>query len=332
MNDLAATSGVRRDMDDDAILDAARRVIAVEIDGMRALQDSLSTDLAAAVRAIAALEGRVICTGIGKSGHVARKIAATLSSTGTPAYFVHGAEASHGDLGMITTDDAIIALSRSGETRELGDLVAYSRRHGVTLIAMTAVAESSLGSAADLRLLVPDMAEACTETRAPTTSTTTMMALGDALAVALLEMRGFRADDFKLYHPGGKLGASLVTAGELMHTGDAMPLAPESASLTDAIAEISHKGMGCVGITDSEGRLAGILTDGDVRRLLTRGERPDGVAEAMGRNPFAVAPDTLCAALLRDLNERKISQLFVLEDSRPVGIIHLHDLLRIGVS
>ena len=316
----------------DAMLDAARRVISIEIDGMQALKDGLTEEFARAVEAISGLKGRVICTGIGKSGHVARKIAATLASTGTPAYFVHGAEASHGDLGMITTDDAIIALSRSGETRELGDLVAYSRRHGVTLIAMTAVADSSLATSADIRLLVPDVAEACNETRAPTTSTTTMMALGDALAVVLLESHGFRADDFKTFHPGGKLGASLVTAGELMQSGDAMPLVREDASLADAIAEISAKSLGCVGVTDPDGALVGILTDGDIRRLLARGERPDGVADAMGRGPFSVAPGDFAANLLRELNDRKITQLFVVEDARPVGIIHLHDLLRIGVA
>ena len=318
-------------MDATGELAIAKKVIDLEIAALGALRDGLDGRFVEAVEAILALEGRVICSGIGKSGHIARKIAATLASTGTPAYFVHAGEASHGDLGMITPEDAVLALSRSGETRELDDLVHYCRRHGVTLIAMTAIADSALGRAANILLQIPDVEEACAETRAPTSSTTMMIALGDALAVALLEARGFRADDFKAYHPGGKLGASLQTAADLMHAGEALPLVDEAARLDAAIAMISEKGLGCVGVTDARGRLAGILTDGDVRRLVLAERRPEGIAEAMHRNPVAMAPGDLAADILRVMNARKITQVFVVEDGQPVGVVHMHDLLVAGV-
>ncbi len=318
-------------MDKRPELATARKVIELEIDALKALRDSLDGAFVAAVQAVLERDGRLICSGIGKSGHIARKIAATLASTGTPAYFVHAGEASHGDLGMITQADSVLALSRSGETRELDDLVHYCRRHGVTLIAMTAVAESALGRASDICLAIPDVAEACAETRAPTSSTTMMIALGDALAVALLEARGFRAEDFKAYHPGGKLGASLQTAGDLMHSGDALPLVGETARLDAAIAMISEKGLGCVGVSDAAGRLAGILTDGDVRRLVLAPSRPEAIAQAMHRNPVVMAPTDLAADILREMNARKITQIFIVEDGRPVGLVHMHDLLVAGV-
>ena len=318
-------------MDKRPELATARKVIELEIDALKALRDSLDGAFVAAVQAVLELDGRLICSGIGKSGHIARKIAATLASTGTPAYFVHAGEASHGDLGMITQADSVLALSRSGETRELDDLVHYCRRHGVTLIAMTAVAESALGRAGDICLAIPDVAEACAETRAPTSSTTMMIALGDALAVALLEARGFRAEDFKAYHPGGKLGASLQTAGDLMHSGEALPLVGETARLDAAIAMISEKGLGCVGVCDAAGRLAGILTDGDVRRLVLASDRPDMIAQAMHRNPVVMAPTDLAADILREMNARKITQIFIVEEGRPVGLVHMHDLLVAGV-
>ncbi len=312
-------------------LATAQRVIDMEIEALGALRDGLDQGFIDAVRRVLLLEGRLICSGIGKSGHIARKIAATLASTGTPAYFVHAGEASHGDLGMITPADAVLALSRSGETRELDDLVHYCRRHSVTLIAMTAVAGSALGRAADILLEIPDVEEACAETRAPTSSTTMMIALGDALAVALLEARGFRAQDFKAYHPGGKLGASLQTAGDLMHTGDALPLVREDARLNAAIAMISQKGLGCVGVTDGDGQLVGILTDGDVRRLVLSQTRPDDIASAMHHSPVMMAPGDLAADILRVMNARKITQVFVVDAGCPVGLVHMHDLLVAGV-
>lgn len=318
-------------MDKTAAIATARRVIDLEIEALGALRDRLDQGFVDAVRRVLLLEGRLICSGIGKSGHIARKIAATLASTGTPAYFVHAGEASHGDLGMITPADGVLALSRSGETRELDDLVHYCRRHGVTLIAMTAVADSALGRAADILLEIPDVEEACAETRAPTSSTTMMIALGDALAVALLEARGFRADDFKAYHPGGKLGASLQTAGDLMHSGDALPLVSDQARLDEAIAMISDKGLGCVGVTDRDGCLAGILTDGDVRRLVLAKARPEDIASAMHREPIVMARGDLAADILRVMNARKITQVFVVEAGRPVGVVHMHDLLVAGV-
>jgi arabinose-5-phosphate isomerase len=330
LGNLAKGAGLFMDMPPE--LSTARRVIDLEITALAALRDSLDGAFVEAVQQALALEGRVICSGIGKSGHIARKIAATLASTGTPAYFVHAGEASHGDLGMITSADAVLALSRSGETRELDDLVHYCRRHGVTLIAMTAVADSALGRAADILLAIPDVEEACAETRAPTSSTTMMIALGDALAVALLEARGFRAEDFKAYHPGGKLGASLQTAGDLMHTGEELPLVKENARLEAAIAMISQKGLGCVGVVDGSGQMTGILTDGDVRRLVLSAARPEGIAGAMHHEPIVMAPEDLAADILRVMNGRKIMQVFIVEKGRPVGLIHMHDLLVAGVA
>jgi arabinose-5-phosphate isomerase len=315
-----------------------RRVLEVEIRALEALGSSLDGVFVRAVETVAGARGRVICTGIGKSGHVARKIAATLASTGTQAHFVHASEASHGDLGMISPEDVVLALSKSGETAELSDIIAYTRRFSIPLVGLTARAESALGRAADVCLLIPDAPEACAETNAPTTSTTLMMALGDALAVALLERRGFKADHFKVYHPGGRLGAMLRTAGDLMHTGDELPLTPAGSSLAQGVGVISEKGFGIVGVVDSNERLVGIVTDGDLRRHLASGARADTVDEVMTRTPQVAHPRDLAASLLRQMNEREsggrrrpITQLFVVEEGRPVGLIHLHDLLRAGV-
>jgi arabinose-5-phosphate isomerase len=315
-----------------------RRVLATEIAALSSLSEGLGAAFVQAVETILKARGRVICTGIGKSGHVARKIAATFASTGTQAHYVHATEASHGDLGMISQEDVVLALSKSGETSELSDVIHYSRRFAIPLVAVTARKESALGSAADVCLQIPDAPEACAETNAPTTSTTLMIALGDALAVALLERRGFKADHFRVYHPGGRLGAMLRTASDLMHVGGELPLVSSGTSLKEGIAAISEKGFGIVGVVGADGRLAGIVTDGDLRRHLASGERADTVDQVMTRSPQVAAPHDLAALLLRLMNEREvggrrrpITQLFVVQDGRPVGLIHLHDLLRAGV-
>jgi arabinose-5-phosphate isomerase len=312
-------------------IDIGRSVLKLEADALMLQADGLGEEFVRAVDAIFGVRGRVICAGIGKSGHVARKIAATLSSTGTASYFVHPTEASHGDLGMIQTSDVLIALSRSGETAELDDLVQYSRRFSVTLVAMTAVRDSALGRAADIVLAIPNAPEACEETRAPTTSTTLMMALGDALAVAVLRRRGFDAGNFKILHPGGKLGAMLKTAADLMHKESEMPLIASGAALNDGLEEISAKKFGCVGVVDATGALAGVITDGDVRRMVARRDTPTRVDDAMTRSPVTVEQSTLAASVLQLMNERKVTQVFVAEAGKPVGIIHLHDLLRAGL-
>ncbi len=319
-------------MANDPAIATARRVLALEAQALIDLSGALDAEFARAVDVIFAASGRVICAGIGKSGHVARKIAATLASTGTPAHFVHAAEASHGDLGMIAPGDVALALSKSGETPELSDLVHYTRRFGIPLIAATSERDSVLARAADIPIIFPDAREACAETNAPTTSTTLMMALGDALAVALLERRGFRADDFKTFHPRGKLGAMLLKAGDLMHQGARLPLVASGAPLVAGLAEISAKGLGCVGVTAADGHLAGIITDGDVRRLLANGRKANSVDDAMTRSPVTALPDDLAAAILHRMNERKITQIFVVANDKPVGVIHMHDLIRAGVA
>lgn len=316
-------------------LESARRVISIERDALDALADCLDENFAACVELSAGLRGRLICAGVGKSGHVARKIAATLASTGTPSYYVHPTEASHGDLGMITPDDAILALSKSGETRELGDLIAYCRRFSVPLIGMTANEDSALGRAADYKLIVPDAPEACGETRAPTTSTTLMMAMGDALAVALLESRGFTAGDFKTFHPGGALGAALASVADIMHRGDAMPIIEAGSGMSDVLIEMSAKSFGCVGLVDDAGVLAGIITDGDLRRHMGADLVNRTARDVMTAGPKTGRAEMLAADALREMTagEPKIMQLFIVDEAgRPTGIVHLHDLLRIGLK
>jgi arabinose-5-phosphate isomerase len=310
----------------------ARRVLQLEADAMGVLSRSLDERFVNAVKTILAAKGRVICTGIGKSGHVARKIAATMASTGTQAYFVHATEASHGDLGMIGQDDVVLALSKSGETKELADMLSYAKRYSIPLLGMTAKADSTLGRAADILLLVPDAAEACAETNAPTTSTTLMMALGDALAVALLESRGFKADHFKVFHPGGKLGAMLRTAADVMHKSAELPLTPTGTAFIDAVRTMSAKGFGVLAVTNTDGTLAGLVTDGDLRRHLTSGKSAVTIDDVMTRAPRTVEPGSLAADVLRIMNERKITQMFVVDAGRPVGLIHMHDLLKAGLA
>jgi len=318
------------------LIASAVRTLEAEAGGITtlsaAIHDGLGRAFVAAAEMISGARGRLIVTGMGKSGHVGRKIAATFASTGTPAFFVHPGEASHGDLGMITPDDVIMALSWSGETAELKDLIDYSRRFRIGLIAVTAAAGSTLGKAADVVLALPQAREACPHNLAPTTSTLMQAALGDALAVALLESRGFTAVDFSRLHPGGRLGAMLKFVGNIMHAGDAIPLVAAGTRMAEAVVEMSAKGFGCVGITDANGQLAGIITDGDLRRHM----RPDllevRVEDVMTRAPKTVRPDQLASEALEILNSSKITALLVADAGKPVGIVHFHDLLRAGVA
>ncbi|MEN9874419.1 MAG: hypothetical protein RL186_1316 [Pseudomonadota bacterium] len=319
-------------MTETAATHAAQRVLDTEIAGLHALRASIGPAFEACVAAVAALKGRLICAGIGKSGHVARKIAATLASTGTPALFIHPTEASHGDLGMIGTEDAILALSKSGEVIEMSDIIAYAKRFSIPLIAMTGNRNSILGRAADFLLELPDAAEACGETRAPTTSTTMQMAYGDALAVALIEQRGFTAQDFRVFHPGGKLGAMLKSVGDLMHTGDDLPLVSLATPMIDALMTMTAKRFGATGVIDADGRLVGIITDGDIRRNIGSDFVTRTAQDIMTHSPMTIAPDALAGEALAALNDKARTVLFAVDAAgRPMGIVHLHDLLRAGV-
>ena len=317
-------------------LAAAFRTLQTESDGLAALAaamaDGLGGSFLEAVETIRAARGRVIVTGIGKSGHIARKIAATLASTGTPAFFVHAADASHGDLGMITSDDVMLALSWSGETEELKELINYSRRFRIALIAVTGNVESTLGQAADIVLVLPPAREACPHNLAPTTSSLMQLALGDALAIALLESRGFTAVDFGVFHPRGKLGAALKFVRDVMHPGAAVPLIGRDALMSEAIVEMSAKGFGCVAIVEVTGKLAGVITDGDLRRHMRADLLQASVDAVMTASPKTIRPDQLASEALQLLNESKITALIVVEADRPVGIVHFHDLLRAGVA
>ena len=317
-------------------LASARRTLATEHAGLTALaaalDDGLAQPFARTVEVMRAAAGRVIVSGVGKSGHIGRKIAATFASTGTPAFFVHATEASHGDLGMITADDVILVLSWSGETPELRSMVEYARRFRIPLIAVTAAADSSLARQADIVLLLPQAAEACPHGLAPTTSTLMQLVLGDALAIALLESRGFTAEEFRVFHPGGKLGASLHFVRDIMHRAPALPVAPLGTTMSEAIVRMTEKGFGCLGIVDGAGDLTGIITDGDLRRHLGPELLSRTVDEVMTRGPKTIAPDFLVGAALDLLNQSKITAIFVVEDGKPVGIVHFHDLLRIGVA
>jgi arabinose-5-phosphate isomerase len=314
-------------------LAVARRVIRAEIEGLKRLGRGLDDALGAALDVFAQSRGRVIVTGMGKSGHIARKIAATLASTGTPAQFVHPAEASHGDLGMIGRGDAILALSNSGESDELSDVITYSRRFEIPLVAITARRASPLGEAADIVLLLPAAAEACPMGLAPTTSTTMMLTLGDALAIALLERKGFSTDDFQRFHPGGRLGRRLLRVGDIMHAGDAVPLIGPEAPMSEAILEMTAKSFGCVGVQDSDRRLVGVITDGDLRRHMNDGLLARSAAEIMHRAPKSILAGGLAAEALGIMNRLAITALFVVdEERRPVGFVHMHDCLRAGVA
>ena len=319
--------------DFDAIA-VGRRVLAAEAEALGQMGADLGDAFSRAVEALFAAKGRIVCTGIGKSGHVARKIAATLASTGSTAMFAHATEASHGDLGMIGADDVILALSKTGETRELADVIAYAKRFHIPLIAMTAVADSALGRAADILLLLPDAPEACApELNAPTTSTTLQIALGDALAVALLERRGFLPQDFRIFHPGGKLGAMLRTVGDLMHGAEELPLVTLDTPMRQALLVMTEKRWGIVGVTDGDGRLAGAITDGDLRRHID-GLLDHSAGEVMTAGPKkTVRPGMLASEALALMSDPApaVTVLFAITDGRPVGILHVHDILRAGV-
>ena len=319
-----------------AAIDSALRTLDAERSGVEALIEALRNGLgqqfAAAVDLIRSAQGRVIVTGMGKSGHVGNKIASTLASTGTPAMFVHPAEASHGDLGMIAKGDVILALSWSGETAELKNLTDYSRRFRIGLIGMTANADSTLGKTADVVLTLPQAREACPHNMAPTTSSLMQLALGDALAIALLESHGFTALDFGMLHPGGKLGALLKTVSDFMHTGEQVPLASLGTKMSDAILQMSAKGFGCVGITDAQGALVGIITDGDLRRHMRNDLLNARVDDVMTKAPKTVRPDQLISETLDILNSMKVTALFAVQAGKPVGVIHVHDLLRAGAA
>jgi arabinose-5-phosphate isomerase len=319
-----------------AAVQSALRTLETEGSGIAAIEAALRSDLgeafARAADLIRSAKGRLIVTGLGKSGHIGRKIAATFASTGTPAFFVHAAEASHGDLGMITTDDVILALSWSGEQPEMKALITYAKRFRIALIAMTADRDSTLSQAADVPLTLPKAREACPHNLAPTTSSLMLLALGDALAIALLEGRGFTSVDFSVLHPGGKLGAMLKHISEIMHTGAAVPLKPLGTSMSEALVEMTSKGFGCVGIVDARGTIVGIVTDGDLRRHMVRPDLMTAlVDDVMTQNPKTICSSLLASEALEILNASKITALIVAEAGKPVGIVHLHDLLRAGV-
>ncbi len=325
------------DRGDDAGLLSALRTTRIEIEAVEALCTALRTlplrlAFLDAVSAIAAHSGRLIVTGMGKSGLVARKVASTMTSTGTPSLFLHPGDASHGDLGMIGHDDIVLALTWSGETTELGDIIAYCRRFDVKLIVMTAHDDSTAARAADICLLLPQVREACPNELAPTSSTTVQAVLGDALAVALIERRGFTRSDFLTFHPGGQLGAQLITVGRLMGTGEDLPVVAIGATLRDAAVEMSSKRYGCTAVLDDAGRLIGAFTDGDMRRSFAGNNLDDGIGRHMTPSPLTITADTLSTQALKIMNDRGVTVLFVCANERLEGIVHLHDILRAGVA
>lgn len=316
---------------------SAIRVVATEREGLQVLEDALAGSLAApfgnAVKTIGEISGRVIVTGVGKSGHIGSKIAATFASTGTPAFFVHPSEANHGDLGMIAQDDAILAISWGGETTELQGILNFSRRFSIPLIAITSGENSTLARNADVVLLMPKVMEACPHGLAPTSSAVLQLAIGDAIAIALLEARGFSPSDFRTFHPGGKLGAALTHVRDIMHTGDRVPLVQSGTSMPDAVKTLSHKRFGCVGVVDVDGKLCGIVTEGDMARNLARDLSVLSVDDVMTRNPKVIKGDALATTAAAMVNKLGIGALMVVDDhDHPIGLIHFHDLLRIGVA
>ncbi|WP_170343142.1 KpsF/GutQ family sugar-phosphate isomerase [Ruegeria arenilitoris] len=320
--------------DNESFLKVARQVITDEARALDVLADSLDDRFAEAVQLILQATGRIIISGIGKSGHIGHKIAATLASTGTPAYFVHPAEASHGDLGMVSKGDVVLAISNSGEAPELANLLAFTRRFGIPLIGLSSKPESSLMKQADVHLLIPSLGEACGYGMVPSISTTLTLAMGDALAIALMKYRDFKPEDFRAFHPGGKLGAQLSAVRDLMHSGDAVPLVSADTPMSDALIEISQKGFGVVGVTDADGKLAGIITDGDLRRHM-EGLLNNTAAQVMTRNPTTIAPESLAEEAVAIMNGRKITSLFVVDPEQPglaQGLLHIHDCLRVGLG
>ena len=322
----------RQDATTEADISSAKRVLGIEAAALDALAKSLGEPFCRVLDVMAAVTGRIVVTGMGKSGHVAYKIASTLSSTGTPALFVHPAEASHGDLGMIAKGDAVFALSNSGETTELADLVAYAKRFEIPLIAVTGGADSALAEAADVSLVLPQSEEACPMGLAPTTSTTVMMALGDAIAVALLERKGFSPHQFHVLHPGGKLGRRLLKVTDIMHTDEELPLVGPGISMADALIEMTAKSFGCVGIVDAKGKLEGVITDGDLRRHMSPELLSQNVNDIMTKEAKTIGPEMLASEAVGFMNANSITNVFVVEGGRAVGILHIHDCLRAGVA
>jgi arabinose-5-phosphate isomerase len=316
--------------------DSAARTLDLECEGLQALRATLDQQLKepfrVAVSTLAAARGRVIVTGIGKSGHVGQKLAATFASTGTPAFFVHPSEASHGDLGMITREDAIVAISWSGESAELGNILTYSRRFKVPLIAITSRADSTLAKQSDVVLELPRAKEACPHGLAPTTSTTMQLAIGDCLAIALLETKGFTAHDFSVFHPGGSLGANLKFVSDVMHSGEQLPLVTEGKIMAEALVTMTQKSFGCLGVIDGKGRLVGMITDGDLRRHMGPRLLEARVRDIMTKKPNTLVPGMLASAALAQINSLKRTQMFVVDKGKPVGVVHVHDLLRAGVA
>ncbi|QCI96994.1 KpsF/GutQ family sugar-phosphate isomerase [Agrobacterium larrymoorei] len=318
-------------------IESALRTVSIERNGLAALEKALANGLgdpfAKAVDIIGNASGRLIITGVGKSGHIGAKLAATFASTGTPAFFVHAAEANHGDLGMIGGNDVVLAISKGGESVELRSIINYTRRFAIPLIALTCNRAGSLAKASDTVLLIPDEQEACPHGLAPTTSTMMQLALGDALAIALLEARKFTAGDFRVFHPGGKLGASLTLVGDIMHTGDRVPLVSQGTPMPEAVGILARKHFGCVAVLDADGRLCGIVTEGDMARHLTRNLSELSVDDIMTRTPKTVTKEVLATAALATLEKHHIGALIVIDgDNRPIGLVHFHDLLRIGVA
>jgi len=313
---------------------SAKKTIDKEIDALRVLENQIDDNFTKALDIMQNAKGRIVVTGMGKSGHIGQKIAATLASTGTPSFFVHPAEASHGDLGMLTNDDVVLAISNGGESKELADILVYCKRYGLPLIAMTKNPESTLGKAGDILLKLPDCGEACPLGLAPTSSTTATLVFGDILAVALMERKGFSSLDYKQRHPGGKLGAVLKKVADLMHVGDELPIVSDNVTLKDAILVMSSKMLGCVGIVDKNGDLQGILTDGDLRRIIANADINADVTDVMVKNPKTIDKDALLVEAINKMNNtgKGITQLFVVEDKKPIGIIHIHDCLRAGVA
>ena len=312
---------------------SAIKTIDSEIDTINRLKDSVKAEnLTKALDFMQNSKGRIIITGMGKSGHIGRKIAASLASTGTPSFFVHPAEASHGDLGMITEDDVVVAISNSGESRELIDILNYCKRFGIKLIAITKNAESSLGKAGDVVLELPNNGEACPLGLAPTSSTTATLVLGDILTVGMIERKGFSKEDFNDRHPGGKLGSILKRVSDLMHTGQEMPILDENSNMQAVLLEMTSKRLGCVGFINQTGDLTGILTDGDLRRCLSSKILEEKAIDLMTRNPKTVSPNAMTAEALKIMHDKKITNLFVLDGKKPIGVIHIHDLLNNGVA
>ena len=330
---MTATNSMSNDINKltNSDLISAKRTIDKEIEALRVMESELDTTLTTALDYMQSAKGRIILTGMGKSGHIAKKIAASLASTGTPSFFVHPAEASHGDLGMITSDDVIIAISNSGESKELVDILNYSKRFGIKLIAITKNPDSSLGKAGDVVLKLPSNGEACPLGLAPTSSTTATLVLGDILTIAMIERNGFSKEQFNQRHPGGKLGSVLQKVSDLMHTGAEMPLLLASTGMKDTLIEMTSKRLGCVGFINNDGDLIGILTDGDLRRCLSPDLLNKKGEDVMTRNPKVISPDAMASEAVKIMHDKKITNLFAVENGKPVGVIHIHDCLNSGV-